>query len=59
MFGHDTDTLNIAQLPVGYPAALPPVPEPPALAILLTGLIGLIVAHRRLLSPLPRLGRGR
>ena len=58
-FGTETDTLNITQLPVGYPTALPPVPEPPTLAILLTALLGLIVAHRRLLSPLPRLARGR
>ena len=45
-FGHDTDTLNFAQLPVGYPAALPAVPEPPALAILLTALLGLVCARR-------------
>ena len=54
-FGQDTDTLLYAQLPVGYPAALPTVPEPPALAILLTGLLGLMVVQRRL----PRLARGR
>ena len=59
MFGTDTDTLNFAQLPVGYPSALPPVPEPPTVAILLTALLGLIAMHRRLLPPLPRLARGR
>jgi microcystin-dependent protein len=43
-FGSDSAYLNFAQLPVGYPAALPvtaTVPEPPAIAILLVGLVGL------------------
>src|SRR5262249_23117307 len=48
MFGTETDTLNIAQLPVGYPAALPQVPEPSTLAIILTGLLGFIIVRRRL-----------
>jgi microcystin-dependent protein len=59
MFGTDTDTLNFAQLPVGYPSALPQVPEPPTVAILLTALCGLLVMHCRPLRPLPRLARGR
>lgn len=61
MFGTDTDTLNFAQLPVGYPSALPltaPVPEPPALLVLLTALLGLIIGHRRLLYLLARALRG-
>jgi len=55
MIGTETDTLNVLQLPVGYPPTLPTVPEPPGLAILLTGLLGLIVGRRHLLTPLPRL----
>ena len=51
MFGADSDTLNFAQLPVGYPAALPPtssVPEPSSLVLLASGLIGLaLVSVRR------------
>jgi microcystin-dependent protein len=49
-FGADTETLDFAQLPVGYPAALTTVsnvPEPPAIAVLLTGLLGLAVWRRR------------
>jgi microcystin-dependent protein len=48
MFGAESETLNFAQLPQGYPAVLPvkhSVPEPPAIAVLLAGLLGL--AHRR------------
>ena len=55
VFGADTDTLNYAELPQGYPAALPTasaVPEPPA-AVLLTGLAGLFCWRRR------RCGAGR
>jgi hypothetical protein len=50
VFGADTDTLNYAQLPVGYPAVLPTVstvPEPSTVAILLTGLAGLFCWRRR------------
>ena len=49
VFGADTDTLNYAELPQGYPAALPTasaVPEPPAVAVLLMGLI-VLGWHRR------------
>jgi microcystin-dependent protein len=48
MFGADSETLNFAQLPPGYPATLPVtanVPEPTAITILLMGLTGL--AYRR------------
>ena len=44
MFGVDSETLNFAQLPVGYPAALPfmvSVPEPSAAGILVVSLAGL------------------
>jgi microcystin-dependent protein len=58
-FGTENETLLFQQLPVGYPTALPPLPEPPTLAILLTALAALIVMHRRLPCPLPRLARGR
>jgi microcystin-dependent protein len=50
VFGADTDTLNYAQLPVGYPAVLPTVstvPEPSTVAILLSGLAGLFCWRRR------------
>lgn len=44
VFGADSETLNFAELPVGYPASLASVrgvPEPSALAMLLVGLIGI------------------
>ena len=43
MFGNDYETLNFAQLPVGYPAAVigNKVPEPSSIVIMLVGLIGL------------------
>jgi microcystin-dependent protein len=50
MFGADSDTLNFAELPVGYPAAVPTVaavPEPGSLSVMLTGLLGLIAWRRR------------
>lgn len=50
MFGADNETLNFAQLPPGYPAALPvaaKVPEPPGIAILLMGLAGLVWKRRQ------------
>jgi len=50
VFGADSETLSYAQLPQGYPAALPTVsrvPEPPTVAVLLTGLIGLVCGRRR------------
>ena len=49
-FGTDSVTLDYGQLPVGYPAALPApssVPEPPTIALMLTGLIGLFFWRRR------------
>ncbi len=51
MFGSDSETLTIAQLPLGYPAALPVaanVPEPSAAAIVLVGLVGLALWRRRI-----------
>ena len=46
--GSDSDTLNLAQLPVGYPTVLPAnnVPEPPALAIILMGIAALVRLRR-------------
>jgi microcystin-dependent protein len=42
VFGTDSDTLNFAQLPVGYPAAVPSaVPEPSGGGIMVVGLAGL------------------
>ncbi len=44
MFGVDSETLNFAQLPVGYPPAVQlqaNVPERPAFAVMLAGLLGL------------------
>ncbi|HUB10524.1 MAG TPA: tail fiber protein [Acetobacteraceae bacterium] len=49
LFGADSETLNFAELPLGYPAAVRPtsgVPEPPAIAILLVALAGLGCARR-------------
>ena len=44
LFGADSETLDFAELPRGYPTVLSAsgVPEPPAVAILLTGLTGLL-----------------
>jgi hypothetical protein len=50
LFGADNETLDFAQLPQDYPAALPTVssvPELPAVAVLLTGLVGLVCRRRR------------
>jgi microcystin-dependent protein len=50
VFGSDTDTLNYAQLPQGYPAVLPTgsaVPEPSTVEILLTGLAGMFCWRRQ------------
>jgi len=50
MFGSDSETLDFAELPVGYPAALPrtnKVPEPPSAAVLLVALAGLACARWR------------
>jgi microcystin-dependent protein len=48
MFGSDSDTLNFAQLPEGYPTvpALNNVPEPPARTILMSGLAALLCLAR-------------
>jgi microcystin-dependent protein len=49
-FGAASETLDFAQLPQGYPAKLPVVtsaPEPPAVAVLLVGLIILACRRRR------------
>jgi microcystin-dependent protein len=56
MFGADSEALNFAQLPVGYPAALTvtaTVPEPSAIAVMLVGLVGLVCVRRRILSGWP------
>jgi len=48
MFGADSETLDFAALPVGYPAVVPDathVPEPPAAAVLLVALAGLAWAR--------------
>jgi len=48
-FGADSETLDFAELPVGYPTALAgtgQVPEPPAAAVLLVALAGLVAARR-------------
>ncbi len=50
VFGTDTDTLNFAQLPVGYPTvpAANNVPEPSAWTILMTGVAALVcLTHGR------------
>ncbi|HUN38947.1 MAG TPA: tail fiber protein [Acetobacteraceae bacterium] len=50
MFGSDSETLDLAELPVGYPATLPATtnaPEPPATAVLLIALAGLACARRQ------------
>ena len=49
MFGSDYATLEFAELPVGYPAALTvarKVPEPSSVAIVLIGLLGLGYGRR-------------
>jgi microcystin-dependent protein len=48
MFGTDSDTLNFAQLPTGYPTVPPAnnVPEPPISAIFLMGLATLVCLAR-------------
>ncbi|HTW69754.1 MAG TPA: tail fiber protein [Acetobacteraceae bacterium] len=49
MFGTDSETLDLAELPVGYPATLPDTtnaPEPPAASIFVVALAGLACKRR-------------
>jgi microcystin-dependent protein len=61
-FGADNETVDFAQLPSGYPAALPTVssvPELSALAVLLSGLAALVCRRRRCSAWLLHRSQGR